>query len=89
MFQADQRHHSLIIHPVPVLKTAQVNPCLQLIQSVRLRPAAVTDPGLPLLGDLGNAHPGLKSPRLKLIQARPWLSELQVELGTDTLVLLC
>ena len=62
MFQADQRRHSLVIQPVPVLKTAQVTPCLQLIQSVRLHPVADTDPVLPKSPSKGNTHPGLKSP---------------------------
>lgn len=44
--------------PAPVLKTAQVTPCLQLIQSVRLRPVAATDPVLPKSPSKGNTHPG-------------------------------
>ena len=87
--QPHQISPSLISHSVPVLKTAQVTPCLQLIQSVRLRPVAATDPGLPKSPSKGNTHPGLKSPRLQLMQASPWLSELQVELGAATLVSLC
>ena len=83
------RRHSLISHPVPESHTAQVTPCLQLIQSVGLRPVAATDPVLPKSPSKGNAHPSLKSPRLQLMQARSWLSELQVELGAATLVLLC
>lgn len=81
MFQADQRRHSsptgslrhsLVSHPVPVLKTAQVTPCLQLIQSVRLRPVVNTDLSrYPDSKARVTRIPDPPPPRLKLLQARP------------------